>query len=155
MEEEVMNLIANILGVILVLTGLIGFFSHDFMRMDLNPAHDILLIILGAISLYFGIKGTRFQARNMCRVLGVLFAILGVITLFAGTGVATAGNVNIPAAHVLKLVPGHLEYTTADGVRDLIVGIIGLIAGFLPRRQEVELEMKAREAQENLTGRRV
>lgn len=145
-----MKTITTVLGALLCLTALVGFFSHDFMRMDLNPLHDSFLLLMGAISLYFGTKGTEFQARNMCRVLGVLFGLLGVITLFAHAGTATAGGVSITADHVLKLVPGHLEYTTADGFRDLLVGIVGLIAGFFPREKEIEIDMKAHDVKEKV-----
>ena len=138
-----MKTITTVLGVVLVLTALIGFFDHSFMRMDLNVAHDLMLLVIGAVTLYFGISGTEFQARYTARTIGVIFAVLGVLTLFAGKGTATAGGVSILADHVMKLIPNHLEYTTADGVRDLIVGVVGLIAGFLPRETEIAIDMKA------------
>lgn len=139
-----MKKVTILIGALLCLTAIIGFFNHSFMRMDLNPLHDSMLLLLGAVALYFGFSGTEFQARYTCRVLGILFAALGLITLLAGHGVATAGNVNIAADHVLKLIPKHLEYTTADGVRDLLVGIIGVVAGFMPRQKEIEIDMKAK-----------
>jgi hypothetical protein len=140
-----MKTITNVLGAVLCLTAIIGFFNNDFMRMCLSPMHDVLLLVLGAVALYFGIRGTEFQARYTCRALGILFALLGIATLFAGQGTATAGNVEIMSKHVLKLIPGSLEYTMADGVRDLIVGIVGLVAGFFPREKEIQIDMAAKE----------
>lgn len=140
-----MKTITNVIGALLCLTAIVGFFNHSFMNADLSPMHDVMLLILGAVALYFGIRGTEFQARYTCRALGVLFTLLGIITLFSGAGTATAGGVDIAAKHVLKLIPGHLEYTSADGVRDLIVGIVGLIAGFFPREKEIQIDMAARE----------
>ena len=141
-----MKTITTILGAVLCLTALIGFFDQDFMRMALNPLHDAFLLAIGAISLYFGLQGTEFQARGMCKTLGILFGLLGAATLCAGAGTATVGGVEIEAGHVLKLIPGHLEYTTADGVRDLVVGLVGLLAGFFPREKEIAIDMAADEA---------
>jgi hypothetical protein len=138
-----MKIITTVLGALLCLTTVVGFVNHDFMRMDLSPLHDGLLLVLGAVALYFGINGTEFQSRYTNRTLGVLFTLLGALTLFASKGVATAGGVSIVADHVLKLIPNHLEYTTADGIRDLIVGIVGLVAGFMPRETEIAIDMKA------------
>ncbi len=141
-----MKVITTVLGAVLGLTALIGFGVHNFLGMDLNPLHNAFLLLMGVITLYFSLGGTEFQARYMARVLGVLFTLLGLITLFSGAGTATAGGVNIFAHHVWKLIPGHLEYTTADGVRDLAVGIVGLIAGFFPRQKEIEIDMGSQAA---------
>jgi hypothetical protein len=148
-----MKAVSTALGVILCIIGVVGFFSHDFLDMDLNPLHDVILLAFGVVSLYVGINGSRTAARNMCRVLGVVFAILGIMTLFADAGTATAGNVSIDAPNVLKLIPGHLEYTTADGVRDIIVGLVGLVAGFMPRDKEREIDRKAERAKEKAQER--
>lgn len=141
-----MKIITNILGAVLCLTALIGFFNNDFMKMDLSPLHCGFLLVMGAISLYFGTQGTEFQARNMCRTLGIMFALLGGITFFGNPGHATAGGVDIASDNVLKIIPGQLEYTTADGVRNLLLGLVGLIAGFFPREQEIEIDTKLDQA---------
>lgn len=148
-----MKTITNVIGAMLCLTAIIGFFNHSFMNACLSPMHDVMLLALGAVALYFGTRGTEFQARYTCRTLGVLFTLLGVATLLAGPGVATAGGVEISANDVLKLIPGHLEYTTADGVRDLIVGLVGVIAGFFPREREIEIDMAAKKVQDKVASR--
>lgn len=135
-----MKTFANILGAVLCLTALVGFFNNDFMRMDLSPLHDGFLLLMGAISLYYGIQGTEFEARYLCRTMGIVFALLGAATFFAGAGHATAGGVDIISDHVLRIIPGHLEYTAADGARDLCVGFIGMLAGFFPREYEIEID---------------
>ena len=141
-----MKAVSTALGVILCIVGIVGFFSHDFLDMDLNRLHDVILLAFGIVSLIIGIKGSNLAARNMNRVLGIVFGILGVMTLFASQGAATAGHVSIDAPNVLKLIPGHLEYTTADGIRDIIVGVVGLVAGFMPRDKEREIDEKAMRA---------
>lgn len=148
-----MKFIATIAGASLLLTALIGFFNPTFMGMMLNPLHSSFLLLMGAISLYFGIKGTEFEARNMNRVLGVLFGLLGLVTLLAGPGVAQVGEWQINADHVLKLIPGHLEYTTADGVRDVLLGLVTLVAGLLPREAEIAVDMKADAARNKVASK--
>lgn len=148
-----MNLSANILGVVLCLTGLIGFFSNEFLGMALNPIHSSILVLIGAVSLWFGVQGTEFQARNMCRTLGFVFGILGLANLFAGPGVATAGGLNITTDNLLKLIPGQLELTTADGIRNVIVGFVGLVVGFFPREKEIEVNTKFQERQRQMAGK--
>jgi tetratricopeptide (TPR) repeat protein len=44
--------------------------------MVLNPLHDVLLLVAGAAALYFGIRGTEFQARYTCRTLGIRVYIM-------------------------------------------------------------------------------
>lgn len=147
-----MKLITNILGGLLVLTALIGFAVPEFMGMALNTTHNIFLLLAGAATLYFGITGTEFQARYTCRTVGIAFTLLGVATLFAGAGTATAQGVDITSDHVLKLIPDHLEYTTADGIRDLTVGILGLVAGFFPREQEISIDMAAHDIKQKVAS---
>lgn len=141
-----MKAITSILGGVLLAIGVIGFFSHNFMEMMLNPLHDALLILCGLTALYYGVQGTEFQARYCCRALGWVFGIFGLLTLFAGPGTASVGNIVIPAQHVLKLMVGHLELATADGIRDIIIGGIGLLAGYFPRQQEIEIDMATQDA---------
>ena len=140
-----MKTITNVLGAVLCLTAVIGFFNNDFMGFALSPLHNVILLVAGVAALYFGIRGTEFQARYTCRTLGVLFTLLGAVTFLGDPGTATAGGVNIKANDVLKILPGTLEYTTADGIRNLIVGIVGLIAGFFPREKEIQIDMAAKE----------
>ncbi len=97
--------------------------------------------------MYFGTQGTEFQARDTCKTLGIVFGAVGLATFFAEPGVATAQGLELRSDDVLKLLPGHIELTTADGLRDLAIGIVGVMAGFFPRQQEIELDMKVQDLQ--------
>lgn len=131
-----MKFFSTLFGAMLCITALTGFAFPTFMNMALNPMHNIFLLTMGVLSLFFGLKSTESKARNMCRVLGVTFSILGAATLFAPSGIAFPDTLNLQSSHVLKLIPGHLEYTTSDGVRDLLMGLLALVAGFLPISQK-------------------
>jgi uncharacterized membrane protein len=138
-----MKTATSILGALFCLTAIIGFFSPAFMGMVLTPLHDVILLLTGVIALYFGGNGTEFECRRVCQVIGVVFTLLGVATLMSSAGTATPEGLEIQSKHVLKLLPGSLEYTGADGVRNLIFGIMALVAGFLPREQEIAIDMTA------------
>lgn len=136
-----MNSIASLLGLILFLTGVIGFVNNDFLGMDLNFLHSVFLTLIGVISLFFGTRGTEFEARYLCLTLGIVFGVLAIATFLAGPGIASAGNAYIYTNHVLKLIHGQLEFTSADGVLCLIIGVVGCFAGFFSREKEIEIDM--------------
>jgi hypothetical protein len=142
-----MKTITNVLSALLVLLAIIGLINHGAFGMNLNPLHDVLLLIAGGIGLYFGIMGTEFQARYFMRTIGVIFAIAGVIGLFAGAGTVTIESLaGRDSSHLLKLLPKHLEFGMADTITNLIVGAVALIAGFFPREKEIQVDMAAQKA---------
>jgi hypothetical protein len=146
-----MKTITNVLSALLVLLAIIGFINHGAFGMNLNPLHDVLLLIAGGIGLYFGIMGTEFQARYFMRTIGVIFAIAGVIGLFAGAGTVTIESLaGRDSSHLLKLLPKHLEFGMADTITNLIVGAVALIAGFFPREKEIQVDMAAQKAKEKM-----
>ena len=148
-----MNLVSSILGSLLCLTGIIGLFSNQFMGMALNPTHDILLLVLGVTGLYFGARGTEFEARTACRSLGILFLLFGVATLMSHPGLLQPEGLYMQTQNAYILVPRFLEFSSADGIRDLIFGLIGAIAGFIPREQEIRIDMQAQKARQKIGGR--
>jgi hypothetical protein len=128
-----MKAFTNTLGVLLVLLGVVGFLSNGFLGM-----------LLGAGALYFGIKGTEFQARYFNRGLGSVLALVGVIGMLSAAGTVTIDALDGRyTSHLLKLIPGHLEFGTADSISNLIIGALALVAGFIPREMEIKLDMAA------------
>lgn len=147
-----MKVLASVLGAVLCLFGIAGFIQHDFMGMVLNPLHAGLLLAMGVIALSTGVSGTDLQSRSTCRFIGVLFGVLGIATLFADPGSSTVPGVNVSGEHFWRLVPGHLEFSTADGVRNLLIGIVGMF-GCFSRRQEYKIEQAVVETKEQVAGR--
>ncbi len=141
-----MKLVATVLGATLWFVGIIGIFSHTVLGMILTPVHDIVLIVAGVISMYFGLRGTEFQARYCCRIIGAIFTILGIIGFIVGPGIVTLDGLSYRDSNLLRL-PGIL-LGTADSVFNLIVGIVGLVAGFFPREKEIQIDMKAEQAKQ-------
>ena len=115
--------IATLLGVVLVLVGVIGFFSHDLLGAHLSTSHNVVHLLTGAISLFIGLRGSLSGARTFCIVFGLVYALLGVCGFLIGTG-----DDRTWALDALGLTLG-----TMDHVIHLLLGVIYLIGGFLTK----------------------
>ncbi len=114
--------IATILGVVLLLVGVIGFFSHNFMGTHLNTTHNLVHLVSGALSLYFGLAASLPAARTFDIVFGVVYALLGVGGFLLGSG-----------SERMLAIDDLLMLGTMDHIIHLLLGIIFLIGGFLTR----------------------
>ena len=124
--------ICTLLGIVLLLVGLLGFVNHDLMGTHLSAAHNIVHILSGAIALYLGLKGTLSAARMFCLVFGVVYLLLGLAGfLFGGQG--TPGVPGPVDARLLKVLPGVLEFGTADHGVHILLGAVFLLGGFLTK----------------------
>jgi hypothetical protein len=115
--------IATLLGVVFILVGIVGFVSHDFLGTHLNTAHNLVHLISGAISLYFGLAGSLPGARTFCIVFGVVYALLGVCGFVLGD-----------SAHdwLLKL-DDLLMLGKMDHIVHILLGVVFLIGGLATR----------------------
>jgi len=77
---------ATVIGVVFILVGIVGFFSSNLMGAHLGKVHNVIHLVSGAASLYFGTKGTPASARSFCIGFGVVYGLLGVIGYLVGTG---------------------------------------------------------------------
>jgi hypothetical protein len=114
--------IATLLGVVFILVGIVGFVSHDFLGAHLNTAHNLVHLISGAISLYFGRAGSLSGARTFCIVFGVVYALLGVCGFVLGSG----------TDWLLKL-DDLLMFGKMDHIVHILLGVIYLIGGLATR----------------------
>jgi Domain of unknown function (DUF4383) len=124
--------IATILGIVFILVGLAGFAAPGLLGTHLSIAHNIVHLVSGAVSLYFGTKGTLAQARLFCLIFGAVYGLLGVVGFIAGH--ADSPSPGVPGPHdsrLLKVIPGVLEFGTMDHVIHIALGVIFLIAGFM------------------------
>src|SRR5437868_4875216 len=76
--------IASIVGVVFILVGIVGFAKHDLLGAHLSTVHNVIHLVSGALSLYFGAKGTLGQARTFCIIFGIVYGLLGVVGLVMG-----------------------------------------------------------------------
>ena len=114
--------IASILGVVLILIGLIGFVSHDFLGTHLGLVHNLVHIVSGALALYLGLAGTLASARLFDIVFGLVYGLLGVAGFLLGAGdgrLLTVGTL--------------MTLGTMDHIVHLLLGVIFLIGGLLTK----------------------
>lgn len=135
-ESSPARLYCLLVGAVLVVAGIIGFFyeasfaSGDSIRSDdvfgilsVNGWHNLVHIAIGAVLLL----AAGSAARGAALVVGVLYIVLCVLGF-----IATSNNgIGFVAENdtLLKLVPVNNE----DNVLHLILGITGVIAYFASR----------------------
>lgn len=115
------NRVATILGVVFLLVGILGFVMPGLLGAHLSPAHNIIHLVSGAISLWLGLKGTPAAARKFCIVFGAVYLLLGIAGFVFGTG----------PDRMLAVIPGQLELGTMDHIIHVVFGVVYLAGGFL------------------------
>jgi len=118
-EETVImaKTVAKIMGLVLLLVGVLGF-THvlDPLGAHLSPAHNLVHILTGVISLYFGFAGSLSGAKGFCIIFGLVYLLLGILGLAMGE------------LHIGPLIFGKVDH----GIH-LIVGAIFLAGGLFTR----------------------
>jgi len=117
--------IATILGIVFILVGLAGFAMPNLLGAHLMPAHNVIHLASGVISLYLGLKGSLSAARMFGFVFGAVYLLLGV----AGFLLGTAGGANNEV--LFRVVPGTLELGTIDHIIHVVIGAVYLLGGFV------------------------
>ena len=112
------KLIATVVGVVLILVGVVGFFSPNLLGAHLGKIHNAVHLVSGGASLYFGMKGSVGAARQFCILFGAVYLLLGIVVYFVGTGPEHL-------LHLPKLILG-----LRDHIIHIVVGLIYLIGGF-------------------------
>jgi uncharacterized protein DUF4383 len=105
--------IASLVGVVFILVGICGFFNAHLLGAHLGTVHNVIHLVSGALSLYFGVKGTRGQARNFCIIFGLVYGLLGVVGL-------VMGELNLPGLMLGKI----------DHYIHVAIAVLYLIGGF-------------------------
>ena len=65
-------------GSLLVAVGLLGFAAPGLMGMHLSVLHNFVLLLSGALAIYFGLKAAPAATRIFCLVFGALYVLLGL-----------------------------------------------------------------------------
>ena len=125
----------KILGVILILVGIVGLFVHTLLGMHLTPAHNILHLVTGALALYFGFTGTSEATHMFCRIIGVIYLLVGILGFIAPGVLERMLQIHTMTESV-NLIP--------DNIVHLLLGAIFSIVGFLRETHPVRpIEPKA------------
>lgn len=116
--------VCKLLGLIFVIVGIAGIFSHNLLGAHLNMAHNMVHIVSGVIALYFGFSGSASGARGFCLLFGLVYLLLGVCGWFLGTG--PEHMFNIPNASSPMLMLGKVDH-----IIHVLLGVIFLAGGAL------------------------
>ena len=119
--------IATLLGVLFILAGLVGFAWPTPMGAHFTPAHNVIHLVSGAVSLYLGLKGTLSAAKMFGFAFGAVYLLLGVAGFLAGTTVTEGGHTDT----MLRLIPGTLEFGRTDHIIHIIFGGLYLVGAFM------------------------
>jgi hypothetical protein len=108
---------AQVVGVVLIVIGLLGFIASDLMAGLLGAApslvHNVIHMATGLFGAYFGFLAAS-AARSFAQVFGVIYTVIALLGLVA------------PAV----LIGIGIEVTAMYNVIHLVVGLWGLWAGF-------------------------
>jgi len=116
--------VCKLLGLVFVLVGIAGFVMPKLLGAHLNPAHNMVHIVSGAIALYFGFIGSAGAARGFCLLFGLVYLLLGVCGWFLGTG--PEHMLNIPNAASPLLMLGKMDH-----IIHILLGVVFLAGGAL------------------------
>ena len=114
--------VCKLLGLIFLIVGIAGIFSHNLLGAHLNMAHNMVHIVSGVIALYFGFSGSYSGARGFCLLFGLVYLLLGVCGWFLGTG--AEHMFNIPNASSPLLMLGKMDH-----IIHIVLGVIFLAGG--------------------------
>lgn len=113
--------LCKILGVVMLLVGIAGFFKHDLLGAHLTPMHNIVHLLTAAIALYIGFSGTANAARSFCLIFGAIYLLLGIC------GFISPGTVASLIGHQLSAT----DSLTPDNAIHVVLGGVFLVAGLL------------------------
>jgi len=119
--------VCRILGAVFILVGVAGFAAPTLLGAHLNPAHNAVHLLSGAIALYFGFAGSASGARGFCLLFGLVYLLLGICGWFLGTGVDHM--LNLPSAASPVLMLGKMDH-----IIHILLGVIFLAGGALGGR---------------------
>jgi hypothetical protein len=124
--------IATLVGAVLLLVGIVGFIvgkpadpmTPNFIGTHLTFSHNIVHILTGAISLYFGLAASLSAARTFDILFGIVYGLLGVVGFLLGGG-------NDRMFDALSSLGLHLG--TMDHVVHILLGVLYLIGGLMTK----------------------
>ncbi len=111
------KLYAQVVGVILLILGIVGFLTQNLLGVKTTPVHNLIHLITGAWGAYAGFANGLGGPKTYAQIFGIIYTVVGVVgflsaPLLAGLGIQTNALYNI--IH-------------------LVVGLWGLYAGFMAK----------------------
>lgn len=96
------RLVAQILGAVLVLVGILGFFNDPVLGLfDVNALHNVVHLLSGAVLLGAAFMDHGRNARLVNMVLGAVYLVIAAATWIPGLNDLFALNTADAGLHVL------------------------------------------------------
>lgn len=112
---ETQKLWAQIIGVVLLLVGILGFFMNPLFGFTLNTLHNVVHLLSGAIFVWAGFsKGAPTKGVN--KWFGVIYIVIGIVGFF-----------NIASINTL------LAINTADNWLHIVIGVVSAAIGWFAK----------------------
>lgn len=107
-----MKIISYIIGIIVTLAGIVGFFNESILNViNTNAIQNIIYVALGLLLL----MAIKKRKAMLTKIIGIVFAVLGIL------GLVISGD---------KVI-GLVESTSAGNWFHLIIGILILLIAFM------------------------
>ncbi len=113
--------LALVFGFVFLLIGVLGFvpvITTDHMLLGIfhvNPAHNVVHLLSGAIALWAGFTSFR-ASKNYFRIFGIVYGLVAVLGFMVGDG----------------LLLGLISNNTADTWLHVVISLVSLVVGFAP-----------------------
>lgn len=122
-------------GILTLATGLVGFVVPGLFYMHLNPVHNLILAVSGAIAFWFGLTSPNYTAKRFSLWFGGVYLLFGIAGFAFGHRAMsltrpTASGMPEESSFLWRLVPNHFELGTADHILHILIGAVFLIAGY-------------------------
>jgi mannose/fructose/N-acetylgalactosamine-specific phosphotransferase system component IID len=132
------NIVAVVMGVIFILVGLAGFVFNNLLGAHLTLVHNLIHLVSGIASLYFGLKGSPSAARLFCLIFGFVYLSLAVIGYWFGYDHGASYLPPDASDHGLnenmfRMIPGVFELGTMDHIIHIVIAAVYLLGGVLTR----------------------
>ncbi len=98
-------------GIILIVLGVIGFFTHSLLGVSVDGLHNWIHLLSGVILAYLGFTGTSVKLG--AQVFGVVYTLVAVLGFIQG-----------------NTVLGLINTSGLYNIIHLVVGVLALYAGF-------------------------
>jgi preprotein translocase subunit Sss1 len=122
------KLVSKVVGIVLLLVGIVGFFLPSILGLHLTLIHNIVHLATSVVAIYFGFAGSTKAAHSFCQVFGVVYLLVGLLGFIAPTV-------------VVSLLMGHnmtaTETPIMDNIVHLLLGVVFMVVGLLREPQQV------------------
>lgn len=106
MTKDTQKVLTQVVGVVLTLVGLVGFFTGETLLVfGINPLHNIVHLLTGVLGLAAGFSQSATYPMQYNRWLGVIYLIVALLGFVAPGLMTSLLNVNA-ADNILHLALG-------------------------------------------------